>query len=427
MELTSHSWTRTAANSGATDGSWTISRWSASRLGRALVLGALAATAVTSVSGAGAAGAAWTAPAAPGPLTAVVVRASAGHLAQAAPGVAEVSANAVVTVEGDSYDPSADPNGLLALQAIVGTRLGWHKGTGAGVDVALIAEQAWRHGIVTVVSAGNSGAASGRLTDPAIDPYVIAVGADDTNGTAATADDTIPAFSSRGDGVRNPDLVAPGTHVQSLRVPGSYIDTKYGSTGLIGDRFFRGSGTSQSAAFVSGSVAQLVSQHPGYTPDQIKALLVGTATRLPSANPVAQGAGLINMRAVAGSTLSLAAVLQSFPRSFGAGTLEGSRGSSHLVATDPRTGESRTLTGETGALGTPVSTTALAANEANATSGNDGLSDTNRWTSDSSGGSSNSLATNSTASSSWASSSWASSSRASSSWTDAAWQSSFWG
>jgi len=83
MELTSHSWTRTAANSGATDGSWTISRWSASRLGRALVLGALAATAVTSVSGAGAAGAAWTAPAAPGPLTAVVVRASAGHLAQA--------------------------------------------------------------------------------------------------------------------------------------------------------------------------------------------------------------------------------------------------------------------------------------------------------------------------------------------------------
>ena len=614
MELTSHSWTRTAANSGATDGSWTISRWSASRLGRALVLGALAATAVTSVSGAGTTGAAWTAPAAPGPLTAVVVRASAGHLAQAeatarrlggtigrelglidavaakvpanrldalraAPGVAEVSANAVVTVEGDSYDPSADPNGLLALQAIVGTRLGWHKGTGAGVDVALIdsgvtpvaglsdpgkvingpdltaqsqdpatshldtyghgtniagiiaghdsgivpavtgsgaaflgvapdariinvkaadghgvsdvsqviagiawviqhahdrglnirvlnlsfgtdstqpytldplayaAEQAWRRGIVTVVSAGNSGAISGRLTDSAIDPYVIAVGADDTNGTATTADDTIPAFSSRGDGVRNRDLVAPGTHVQSLRVPGSYIDTRYGSTGLIGDRFFRGSGTSQSAALVSGSVAQLVSQHPGYTPDQIKALLVGTATRLPSANPVAQGAGLINMRAVAGSTLSLAAVLQSFPLSFGAGTLEGSRGSSHLVATDPRTGESRTLTGETGALGTPVSTTALAANEANATSGNDGLSDTNRWTGDSSGGSSNSLATNSTASSSWASSSWASSSWASSSWassswassswassswassswTDAAWQSSFWG
>lgn len=83
MELTSHSWTRSAANSGATHGSWTISRWSASRLIRALVLGALAATAVTSVSGAGAAGAAWTAPAAPGPLTAVVVRASAGHLAQA--------------------------------------------------------------------------------------------------------------------------------------------------------------------------------------------------------------------------------------------------------------------------------------------------------------------------------------------------------
>jgi len=50
---------------------------------------------------------------------------------------------------------------------------------------------------------------------------VIAVGADDTVGTQGASDDTVPSFSNVGDGVRNPDLVAPGVHVQSLRVPGS--------------------------------------------------------------------------------------------------------------------------------------------------------------------------------------------------------------
>src|SRR6185436_17287068 len=44
------------------------------------------------------------------------------------------------------------------------------------------AENAWRHGIVVVTSAGNDGSEHGRLTDPAIDPYVIAVGATDPKG-----------------------------------------------------------------------------------------------------------------------------------------------------------------------------------------------------------------------------------------------------
>ena len=43
-------------------------------------------------------------------------------------------------------------------------------------------EHAWRKGIVVVVSAGNEGSA-GQADDPAYDPYVIAVGADDRRGT----------------------------------------------------------------------------------------------------------------------------------------------------------------------------------------------------------------------------------------------------
>ncbi|HEV7208160.1 MAG TPA: S8 family serine peptidase [Mycobacteriales bacterium] len=334
--------------------------------------------------------------------------------------------------------------------------------------LAYAAEQAWKHGIVTVVAAGNTGARSGRLTDPAIDPFVIAVGADDTNGTLTTADDSVAAFSSRGDETRGPDLVAPGAHVQSLRVPGSYIDGMYGATGRLGDRYFRGSGTSQAAAFVSGSAAQLVQEHPGYTPDQIKALLVGTASRLPAADPLAQGAGLINMSAASGP-FDVTGKVQSFVASIGAGTLEAARGSRHLVLTDRTTGQSTQLTGETDVHGAPVSTGSLAATEQNGRGWSDGVSAPTRggddsggsapessswassswasahfasgtwtaagwsnanWTSSSwasSSWASSSWAASSWPSSSWASSSWASSSWASSSWADASWQSSSWG
>src|SRR5438132_5634528 len=104
--------------------------------------------------------------------------------------------------------------------------------------LAYAAEQAWKHGIVVVVSAGNAGNSSNGLDDPAIDPYVIAVAAADTNNTTNNVGAHTPAsFTSEGDGTRNPDLSAPGVHVASLRVPGSYIDTQYGGSGTVGTRF----------------------------------------------------------------------------------------------------------------------------------------------------------------------------------------------
>ena len=53
--------------------------------------------------------------------------------------------------------------------------------------LAYAAEQAWDHGIVVVVAAGNDGNNSDGLEDPAIDPYVIAVGASNTNNTHVRA------------------------------------------------------------------------------------------------------------------------------------------------------------------------------------------------------------------------------------------------
>ena len=56
-------------------------------------------------------------------------------------------------------------------------------------------------------------------------------------------------------------------------MPGSFIDTVFGGTGRLGDRFFRGSGTSQAAAITSGVAALILSRRPDLTPDQVKNLI----------------------------------------------------------------------------------------------------------------------------------------------------------
>ena len=56
------------------------------------------------------------------------------------------------------------------------------------------------------------------------------------SGTKTASDDTVTAYSSRGDGTRNPYLVAPGQHVASLRVPGSFIDQQFGARPGVGQQ-----------------------------------------------------------------------------------------------------------------------------------------------------------------------------------------------
>ncbi|HEU0130378.1 MAG TPA: S8 family serine peptidase [Mycobacteriales bacterium] len=190
-------------------------------------------------------------------------------------------------------------------------------------------ENAWRKGIVVVVSGGNDGT-SGPLTNPAQDPYVIAVGAEDPNGSVNASDDLVPAFSSRGSAARRVDLVAPAVHVLGLRDPASAIDQAVPSA-RVGTRFFRGSGTSQAAAVVSGAVALLLQRYPTLTPDQVKQQLMATATPFNSATADARGRGVVNVkRAVNQSPVSLAAAQQTATPGTGTGTLEGSRGSFHV-------------------------------------------------------------------------------------------------
>ncbi len=203
--------------------------------------------------------------------------------------------------------------------------------------LAYAVEVAWRKGIVVVAAAGNSGFGSSKLNNPAYDPYVIAVGANDPKGTFNVDDDVIPDWSSRGDGTRNPDVVAPGKSIVSLRNTNSFVDMQH-PEGRVNGNLFRGSGTSQSAAVVAGAAALLLSQRPGLTPDQVKRILMTTATPLPAADVVAQGSGMINLKAA--MTAATPEYVQTWPLSTGTGSLEGARGSAHVAM-----GES-TLSGE---------------------------------------------------------------------------------
>ena len=72
-------------------------------------------------------------------------------------------------------------------------------------------------------------------------------------------------------------MFAPGVHIVSLRVPGSYVDTNFPES-EVGDRFTRGSGTSQATAVTSGLAADLFDRYPNATPDQIKNVLVQSMT-----------------------------------------------------------------------------------------------------------------------------------------------------
>ena len=201
-------------------------------------------------------------------------------------------------------------------------------------------ENAWRKGIVVVVSGGNGGSSANRLTNPAQDPYVIAVGGLDTRGTANSTDDVVPAFSSRSTSGRTVDVVAPALSVLGLRNPNSAIDQAVPSA-RVGTRFFRGTGTSQAAAVVSGTAALLLQRYPWLTPDQVKKHLTNTATAFSGATAAERGNGVVNVRkAINSAPPSAWASAQSGTLGTGTGSLEGSRGSVHVAdATSVLTGE----------------------------------------------------------------------------------------
>jgi serine protease AprX len=133
-------------------------------------------------------------------------------------------------------------------------------------------EEAWFSGIVVVTAAGNAGTADDAVSyAPANDPYVITVGAVDDEGTDLVLDDQLASWSSRGttqDGIRKPEILAPGAHVVSTMSSGSAYTTMC-PTCMVGTDYMQLGGTSMSAAVISGVVADILQARPSWTPDQV--------------------------------------------------------------------------------------------------------------------------------------------------------------
>lgn len=143
-------------------------------------------------------------------------------------------------------------------------------------------EEVWSCGLVVVTSAGNEGPAEGSITTPGISRKVITVGACDDN--VRTGKHNMVNYSGRGPTdccVMKPEVVAPGQNITSCSSRGNGYTVK--------------SGTSMSAAVVTGALALLLEKEPEMTNKEVKLRLYCRAADLgwPARR---QGWGMIDVK-----------------------------------------------------------------------------------------------------------------------------------
>lgn len=180
--------------------------------------------------------------------------------------------------------------------------------------------EAWAAGITVVAAAGNVGPLAESVTVPGNNPYVITVGAVDSQRTPGYwTGDILPRWSAAGptfDGFLKPDVLAPGSQIVSFM----YNDhgNNSASAQLVQDHpdysanisLFRMNGTSMATAIASGVVALMLQVNPNLTPDQVKYRLMGSA--LPAVTE--EAAPLYNrLQQGMGRIWAPAAVLAEFP------------------------------------------------------------------------------------------------------------------
>ncbi|CAN5254041.1 hypothetical protein BH20ACT5_BH20ACT5_03650 [soil metagenome] len=217
-------------------------------------------------------------------------------------------------------------------------------------------ERLWNAGVLVVVSAGNRGPGPLTIDKPGDDPFVVTVGAADLNETPRYGDDAVASFSSHGptgDGIDKPDLVAPGISIVSHRAPGSTLDAMRAAA-RQDTHYFKGTGSSQATAIVSGTAALMFQVDPLLTPNEAKAALVGTTTTTLAGQPGA-GSGLLHaaraVQAAHQGTFASRPANVGLEPSLGTGSLHASRGT-HEIWTDlDGDGVAERIIGEIDALG----------------------------------------------------------------------------
>jgi serine protease AprX len=138
-------------------------------------------------------------------------------------------------------------------------------------------------GVTVVVAAGNT---PGVVGDPGFGPASITVGAADTTG-ASTIVAPFSGFANI-DGVSKPDVVAAGVNILGEMPVGSEISQEFPNARQA-NGLFRGSGTSQSTAIVSGLAALYLQSHPSASPLQVKSAIRDSASSITSGKSDGQG------------------------------------------------------------------------------------------------------------------------------------------
>jgi len=152
---------------------------------------------------------------------------------------------------------------------------------GADDPDAIAVDNAVRAGVVVVVAAGDSINTFYSINSPASAQLAIAVGAAG-NGQPISANSARGPL--RGNSILKPDIIAPGVDVRSAALA-SGVDAQLMS------------GTAIAAPQVAGAAALLRELHATWTPAQIKAALINSATPT-AAPPSFAGAGLLNAASV---------------------------------------------------------------------------------------------------------------------------------
>ncbi|WP_258575004.1 S8 family serine peptidase [Streptomyces shenzhenensis] len=160
-------------------------------------------------------------------------------------------------------------------------------------------------GTLFVIAAGNSGSGKYSVETPGSADAALTVGAVDKS-------DQMASFSSRGprvgDDALKPDITAPGVNIVAARAAGTAMGTP------VDDHYTSASGTSMATPHVTGSVALLAQEHPGWKADRLKPALTGSAKVIPDATVFDQGAGRVDVARAVTQTVTTDQASLSFGR-----------------------------------------------------------------------------------------------------------------
>lgn len=194
--------------------------------------------------------------------------------------------------------------------------------------INLATKMAHDRNIVVVFAAGNAGPAPDTMSPYAKAPWVVGV-------AAGTKEGGLASFSSRGvpkdqrladsdpnNDYNAPTITAPGTGREFATDAGKFtaaiVSTRSSSNvvanGLTSDTeippaylpfYTQISGTSMATPHIAGVVALLLDANPLLTPDQVKQILVNTATAMPGYSEWEVGAGYVNAWAAVDQAFNL--------------------------------------------------------------------------------------------------------------------------